>query len=518
VSAASAKTAQKKEPRTARARKLEGQTNIWIGALLIIAIALMVNFLSYRHFERWDWTTESIYSLSDRSKAELASLADPVTFYLFMGQGEAHYVAMHELLERYRSESPNFRVEYVDPHGDPERYRELARRFDVMTLTDATGAAEADVAAIVAMGERTATIERTDLISLDWDLPDDETSAKIDVRAEQAITGALVELTTEEETRVCVTQGHGEWAVEGGNARSLYAAEDVFRRDRIELAAVRLDGDGIDPACDALFVIGPQVAFRPEEMAKIERYLEQGGNALFAFDPVAEDRQFLPTGAEAFLGDLGIEVTRSLVIETDPNRNAPQGGTVIGGDETSYGQHETTAPLVTQPAPAIFFELRGLVAKEGSPASPLLFTSESSWAETNFDELIGREEVGPDGDDPTGPVSIAIATTVRERAEGEAGEAVGGRVIVVGDADWLTGDALRSPAFLNDDLLRVWTGWLAARHTLVSISPRQADATPMFITEENLGFGFSGLGLKLLVIIPFAFVLFGVGMWWTRRT
>jgi hypothetical protein len=508
-------SARQNAPRhKAERSKVEGQVNIWIGALLVVAIALELNFLSYRHFERWDWTSESLYSLSDRSKSELSALREPVTFYLFMGQGEPHYVAMHELLQRYRAESPRFLVEEVDPHSNPTRYSELARRFDIVTLTDDAGGAEADVAAIATMGERVATIERTDLISLSFEGPDDETGSKIDVRAEQAITGALVELTEEQATKVCVLQGHGEWAVDTGDARSLYAAEDVFRQDRIELAAERLDDEGIDLACDALYVIGPTVALRADEAAKIETYLEAGGNALIAFDPVHENRRFPPTGIESLLDDLGVEVTGSLVIETDPTRSDPRGMTIIGGAPGSYGVHETTAPLVTQPAPAIFFELRGLVSKEGTQSSPLLLTSEASWAETNFDELVGLAELEQDADDVPGPVAVAVATTVREQAQGETGDASGGRVIVVGDTEWLSGDALRSPALMNDDLLRIWTGWLTARHTLVAVSARQTDVEPMFINEDDLGW----LALKLLAVIPLAFAIFGVGMWWTRRS
>ena len=64
---------------------------------------------------------------------------------------------------------------------------------------------------------------------------------------------------------------------------------------------------------------------------------------------------------------------------------------------------------------------------------------------------------------------------------------------------------------------RIWTGWLTSRNTLVSIAPASVDAVPMRITQDSLGFGLSGLGLRLLILMPGAFVLLGFGTWWSRR-
>ena len=88
----------------------------------------------------------------------------------------------------------------------------------------------------------------------------------------------------------------------------------------------------------------------------------------------------------------------------------------------------------------------------------------------------------------------------------------------MGDSDWLAPDVLRSPSYLNEDLLRIWTGWLTERRTLIAISAKQIDAQPMRITEEHLGFGFTGLGMRLLVLMPGAFVLLGFAMWWSRKS
>ena len=393
-------------------RRLRGQANIWLGAFFIVAIALMLNYLSFRHFQRWDWTEAGIYTLSERTLAELEALTEPVEIYLFMGEGERSFPEMKELLERYRVSSPLLSVELVDPHTDPARYRQLARRFDIQTLVDEFGGAEADVAAVAVLGQERVTIDRTDLVSVDFGMADDEEGAKVDVRAEQALTGAIVRLTQGEPTKICVTEGHGEWALALGGERTLGPILERLRRDQIELETVEtLGGEDIGERCDALFIIGPQTTFTEEEAVRIQTYLEGGGGVLLAVDPVMHgDHGIKPTGLDPLLELAGIRITEGVVWEENLMRllagGHPVGPFLVGAGD--FGAHETTGPLVTSGAPIRFMEARGLVVAEDRSADPLIFTSEESWVEFDLERLIeeGIAELGEN--DLRGPVALAV--------------------------------------------------------------------------------------------------------------
>ena len=63
------------------------------GILLAIAVFVGVNYLSLRHWKRFDWTHTQIYSLSETTKKILAGLKQPVQVTVFMTQGSSRAVA-----------------------------------------------------------------------------------------------------------------------------------------------------------------------------------------------------------------------------------------------------------------------------------------------------------------------------------------------------------------------------------------------------------------------------------------
>ena len=503
--------------RGAGARRARGRLQLWLSVVLACGLALEVHYFAYRHYERWDWTEQSFFTLSERSVAELSALDRDVDFYLFMSEAEPNFPEVKELLERYAAGSPHFANHFVDPDRDPSQFSMLAQRFEIGAGQTDSGQTMADVAAVLTSGDDKWTITRDDLVGLDFGTMDDDTGPKVDVKAEQAITGALVQLTSGHGSKVCIASGHGEWTTDAGSDRSLYSLADELRRDNVTLETVELlGGADVPETCDALFVIAPQHAFGEEEAQKIEAYLDAGGNALFALDPVLERDRVQPTGLEAVLSRHGVEVDASLVLELEPTRLLPPGNPAGPFLVTSYGDHPVTEPLRRTGGPALVVMARTVRPREGSDATSLLETSDHSWGETDLAGFDPREAPAADAADVPGPASIAVAV---ERAppsgdEPEEGGVKRGRLIVIGDADFLQAAPLRDPRFTNLDLALAFTGWLTARDSMIAISAKQIDLAPMLITADDLG----GLFFRLLVLMPGSMLLLGFAMWWTRRS
>lgn len=487
------------------------------GLGLLLAIVLMLNYLSFRHYARWDWTEDDIFTLSERSERELRALEAPVEIYVFLSEGEGNQAEVKELLERYGAVTDKVKVEHVDPDRSPSEFRMLAQRFGINTAMTEGGQTLADVAAVVSQGDKKWTITRDDLRSFDFESLD-EGDPRVDVRVEQAFTGAIVQVTSGRATKVCATTGHGEWDLSGGSERSLYTLKEELGRDNVELAPIEtLGGRAIPEDCDAVFVIGPMRAFGDDEARALRTYLDAGGSALFALDPVLERDRIEPTGLEGMLAEIGVQVTDSLVLEMDPQRLLPPGNPAGPFLVTTYGQHRTVEALERLGGPALFAMARAIEPVEGGGGATLIATSADGFAETDIASLSPSEMPEKGEGDIAGPVSLAVAVQRGgEAAEPEEdGEAPpGGRVIVVGDAEWLTGEALRDARFTNFDLAAAWTGWLTERETLISIQPKQVSAQPMTITEGDLG----GLAFRLIVLMPAAMLLLGVAMWWSRRS
>jgi len=506
----------------ARSRRAVNWTHLGASLALATAILVMVNYLAFRHYERWDWTESSIFTLSDRTEEELRALDRNVDIYVFLSQGEPNFPEIEELLERYRAVTDRVSLHFVDPDRDPSEFRMLAQRFGISAAMMESGQTLADVAAVVTRGDAKWTITRDDLRSFDFDSFEDEDGPKVDVKAEQAFTGAIVQVTTGEATRVCVSTGHGEWSLEAGDERSLYALEQELRKDNIEMESVELVGDRSVPAdCSALYVIGPVRAFGDEEAGELLAYLDRGGNLLLALDPVLERDAIQGTGLEGMAAELGVQVDSSLVLERDTSLLLPPGNPAGPFLALSYGPHPTMAALERLGGAAMVAMARRVRPVEGAGAVPLIETSEQGYAETDLAQLATDELPDPDAQDIPGPVSIAVAAQRGGDAGGGhdghdhgGGESEGGRVVVVGDAEWLLAEAIRAPRFTNFDLAMAWTGWLTQRETLIAIQPKQIDAQPMTITEGDLG----GLAGRLIGLMPAAMLLLGFAMWWSRRS
>ncbi len=373
----------------------------------------------------------------------------------------------------------------------------------------------ADVAAVVVSGQEQWTITRDDMIGLDFGSFDDESEGpKVDVKAEQALTGAIVQVTAGHTTKICAATGHGEWSKDGTGDRSLFSLADELRRDNIDLEPVEILGaTEVPDDCDALYVVGPLRPFGPEEAQAIEHYLENGGAALFALTPILDRDRIQTTGLERLLARWGAEVDPSLVLELDPERLIPPASPPGPYLVAEWGEHRTMEALSRMGGAGLFAMSRSVRPVEGSAGVSLLSTSEQSWAAVGT--LPPPDEVEPRDGDVEGPVSLAVAferPAEGTTAEGERAHA--GRVVVVGSADWLQSMPLRDPRFVNLDLALAITGWLTERETLISIAPKQIDAEPMMITEDDLG----ALAIRLLGLMPGAMLLLGFAMWWSRRS
>jgi hypothetical protein len=507
-------------------RRLRGRLDLGLATLFFAATVAMVNYLGARHYERWDLTEARLFTLSERTLAELSSLDRAVTIYLFMSQGEANFPEVRDLLRRYEAETDRLVVEHVDPDRDPGRFRVLAARYGVGAQATEAGLA-ADTAAVVVSGDQRWSIRGDDLVSVDFESFDDQSGPKLDVKAEQSFTGAIVQVTSGRSTRVCLSKGHGEWATDGPPEQSIASLADELRRENIELEDVVLrEVDAVPGDCDAFFVLGPSRPFTDDEARKLDAFLESGRGVLLALEPQVENDRVLPTGLEDMLRGRGIDLDPTLVLELDGQRLLPPpspAGPFLAAD---FGEHPVVAPLARIGGVVAVSVARTVRPRPGGNAEVLARTSEAAFAARSLGRLEGATALEAESDDLEGPVPLAVALTLPEPASppetpenargDDVDDARAGRLVVVGDVDWLADDLLGARQLLNYDLALTTAGWLTEREALVAIPPKQVDAVPLTLTEADLTGPF-GLATRVLVMIPAAFMLLGLSSWWWRR-
>ena len=160
-----------------------------------------------------------------------------------------------------------------------------------------------------------------------------------------------------------------------------------------------------------------------------------------------------------------------------------------------------------------FFILARSVQAEATPPdgvtdTALLFTSGgapgSSWAETT--DPFGTNQVSFDANDIPGPVSIGVSG---ENANTK------GRVVVIGDADFASNQAMQSTTYANGQLLINALNWLTQNENGIDIPP--ADLGTATWDRPLPAAAAAILYIGLTCLLPLIFLIIGAVVWFVRR-
>ena len=221
----------------------------------------------------------------------------------------------------------------------------------------------------------------------------------------------------------------------------------------------------------------------------------------------------MPTGLESLAEAYGVRVDNNVVVELDAQRllsPSPVEHFLVAG----FGDHASMKPLSALGAPVVMHLARSLTLTEGGEAEALMRSSDKAYGEAALSQLTAGDDLVAGEGDVKGPLTIAAAVSTGVKGEDGKVKGKGGRLIVLGDSDWLSPNYLQQPQVANVDLLSSLTGFLAQRDALISIAPRKLNAQSIMITEDGL----LGVLLRVLVLMPLAAIVLGVGVWWQRRS
>ena len=473
-----------------------------VAVLLVVALTLLINWLSARRWARADWTTTQIYSLSDKTENILRDLDDEIRVVVFMTPQTSMYDQVQELLERYNSASDKITVEHIDPEREPLKTTQLAEQFGVQV---------ADTVVFVYAG-RTKYVTSDQMAEMDYSgMQYGQGPTMRSFKGEEQFTSAILSLVAPDVPKVYFVTGHGEAALggAGGGAtdRSLRILEESLKRENMETADTTLLSGEVPEDADVLAIVGPTRAYTEVEIEALDAFLDRGGRLLVALDPLIEPAGTMrPTRLEPMLADRGVVVRDDLVV--DPSRRLPF------YDLSAVYLEDFPAHAVTQGLEgfAVLFTVSRSLAAEGDRATVLVQTSDEGWGETDLGMLLRGESVALDDDDNPGPAAVGVAVEgVAEATDVEDPEPTEYRLVVFGDSDFLTDIDISNAG--NAVLAANAVNWLAAREALVGIPPRDVEQVSLFLTQQQM----RNLLLLVLVAMPGAAILAGILVWRRRR-
>ncbi len=267
-------------PKIFRIKRLQIGVNVVVQLALAVMIVAMVNALSFTHFKRWDFTRSQKYSLSDKTKHVLRDLPKPVKVFVFFPApfGAEVFGDVDSLLKEYQYASKKkVEVETVDVYRDLTRAREITNKFK---LTN-------ENVVVLVYGDRTKVVTANDMA--DYDFSGAMSGQPPRLRAfkgEQALTGALIGLTQETQSKIYALQGHGEFELNGDPLQTL---KTFIEHENIKIEALNLmNVESIPDDAKALLVLGPKYDFTAGELKMLGDYWTKKGRIFVALDASAK--------------------------------------------------------------------------------------------------------------------------------------------------------------------------------------------------------------------------------------
>jgi len=470
-----------------RTRGVQSALNSALFSVLVLAILVLLNYVSLRHeVFRGDLTKSKQYSLSEQTTKIIKGLEQKVTITAFISDEQYNADTTRRLLHQYEvSGGSKLTVKVYDFKTDIDKAQEYGARFDGTMYVEC--------------GEEGA-----------------KRKEEIQGGSEEQITSAILAATTGQKTRLCALTGHGEIGIEGGgpDKPSFGMLKSILQNQQYQVEPLNLvtQAQPVVPSdCKLLIIAGAKYAPTAKEMTAISQYVDQGGNLLLLLEP-APAPDF-----GAFLKAHGITPLTGQV--KDPLSSAEGNPQILA---TVPQDHDVTRGLQFIVLPtAVAFDVAESAPPPSMPGAPpppsddkaksLLKTSDAA----TVAGVAGRR----------GPFAMAVAVDEspapppqmpgQPPQEQPASERKA-RLVVVGDSDFITDGFIGQLGGLGRQNLAfaaMAINWLVKNEKLVTIPPKEPAERPYSVTDAQRRFTWA----VTAGIVPLLIIIAGAFIWWRRR-
>jgi ABC-type uncharacterized transport system involved in gliding motility auxiliary subunit len=389
--------------------------------LLVLVIAVLLEYLSVHYNHRYNLAGNLKYELSERTKKIIHSLNHKLTIIHFGPRNKPQTDLMRKMLDLYVECSHKVSYRIVDPERNPM----LAKRYKV-------GPTER-VTIVLYNGKKERVI----------------------VDSERDLTNAILRLSTGK-IKVYFLKRDGEY--DPFKVDTIYTRVlDLLEDENYVVKPLNWSGKKYIPKdADLIIVWRPKKQFSKEELEMLYSYFQRGGKLLFMLEP------FTMSSLNLLFDKFHVEIKDDIVVD--------KASRLIGGDmfmpiisEDMYGKDVIVNTLTM---PVMIPMVRPIYVKEAHPngykVEVFLKTSPYSWTVTKemydkweFDYKKGMSKKGPL------PIGVSICGDGNKK----------GRIVIVGSADFVTNPYIDTPGLDNADLFMNIVEWLCRGENLIAQRP-----------------------------------------------
>jgi len=227
--------------------------------LIIFAILVLVNYISIRHYSRFDVTGSKIFTLSEKSINIAKKLEKDVSITVLYSRTMPVYNKLENLLKEYSHHSKRIKAVLIDPDLDVSHTQMIAQKYNIETANRI----------IIECEEKVKHLTDSDIG--DFDLSSVQQGGEPALRkfkGEQAITSALLSVTEDKQLKIAFIEGHGEKSISINSDQGLSKLKEALERDNYEVVSLKLLGENKLTKEDTrvVLIIRPLLKFTEDEI------------------------------------------------------------------------------------------------------------------------------------------------------------------------------------------------------------------------------------------------------------
>lgn len=492
-----------------RAARWVRTINLVLQAVLFLTLFGGLNYLARNYaWGRFDLTQQRRHSLSAETISYLHHLQRPVRIVVtFTEDSDDENVVqafrdVRGLLREYAfateaQTNGRITVEYLDIY--------LRRRE-----ADQLGIEQPN-SIILICGDKRRTVLLGDLYRV-------ERGEKKAFQGEQAITSAILDVSSPERKKIYFLAGHGELSPDDVDpVRGLSALRDVLRERNFDVDSVNLAYTRkIPDKASVLVAVAPQGRFQPLEQELLRQYLlADAGRLILLLAPGQ------PHGLEDLLLDWGILVDDDVIYDIGSDNMTEEGELLL----RHLAPHPVTRTLIDYNLQPRIGPARSVRPDPGRSlgntvtVTTLAATSTTAWGEVSYRQhVVPTFNPGVDirpipGMEPRDRLGVVVASErVSVRDINLPFSVRGGRVVVFGTGDLIANNRIADVA--NQNIFLSAVNWTVDRDSQFNIPARPIERFQLSLSAGEL----TRLRYTLLLALPGASALLGLLVYWSRRS
>lgn len=465
---------------------------IVIVTVCVVLLNVVFGILENRNPMRLDFTPNKIFEITDQTKDYLKTLETDVNIYVLSDEatfanGDEYFYQASEVIKSYAKLSDKITVTYVDTAKNPS----FATRYPSLSLSQYDILVDGEYSDLIVKPDDLFNVEYS------YNYYGSQEASIASSKAEQTMTAAIMNVSTQNKAKVVFVKGHEE--------PDLEMMAKLYPQNNYAVSELNLATEQIPDGTDIIIITAPLRDFTEDELVKLDTYLDndgkKGGNVIYLAHISQPELPLL----NAFLEEWGIGVYEQGVYETSNSKIYSSSSPFITA--VDYSEITYSEKFLNGNVPFL---------SPNSTRLEVVFDSQNKKATTqllNFSETAratAKTAEGPSSDDEKGPFPAAIMC---EQIGNDGTKTCYSRVIAFASAESFVDAIISSTTYANAEYLMNLSNVISENEVNLTIVPKQIEYSEITLTYA----GAVAMAIGFSIVLPLIILVVGIVIWVRRR-